>query len=96
MLFVGCFRCDETAEPTPEATLIDEGHTASVGADQFNLDLSWKRAGAVRRRSVERLRIDAANIQVVGMGKTRPIVPVEGTAEQQSLNRRVEIVVRKQ
>jgi len=30
------------------------------------------------------------------MGKTRPIVPVEGTAEQQSLNRRVEIVVRKQ
>lgn len=83
-------------QTNPDATFIIEGHTDSFGGDQFNLDLSLKRAEAVRRWLVERLRIDAANIQVVGMGKTRPIVPVEGTAEQQSLNRRVEIVVRKQ
>jgi len=83
-------------QTNPDATFIIEGHTDSFGGDQFNLDLSLKRAEAVRRWLVERLRIDAANIQVAGMGKTRPIVPVEGTAEQQSLNRRVEIVVRKQ
>jgi outer membrane protein OmpA-like peptidoglycan-associated protein len=82
-------------QTNPDATFIIEGHTDSFGGDQFNLDLSLKRAEAVRRWLVERLRIDAANIQVAGMGKTRPIVPVEGTAEQQSLNRRVEIVVRK-
>ncbi|MBL9160215.1 MAG: OmpA family protein [Verrucomicrobiales bacterium] len=83
-------------QTNPDATFIIEGHTDSFGGDQFNLDLSLKRAEAVRRWLVERLRIDAANIQVAGMGKTRPIVPVEGTAEQQALNRRVEIVVRKQ
>ena len=83
-------------QTNPDATFIIEGHTDSFGGDQFNLDLSLRRAEAVRRWLVERLRIDAANIQVAGMGKTRPIVPVEGTAEQQSLNRRVEIVVRKQ
>jgi len=82
-------------QTNPDATFIIEGHTDGFGGDQFNLDLSLKRAEAVRRWLVERLRINADNIEVAGLGKTRPIVPVEGTAEQQSLNRRVEIVVRK-
>ncbi len=82
-------------QTNPDATFVIEGHTDSFGGDQFNLDLSLKRAEAVRRWLVERLRIDTSNIQVVGLGKTRPIVSTGGTAEQQSLNRRVEIVVRK-
>ncbi len=83
-------------QTNPDATFVIEGHTDSFGGDEFNLDLSRKRAEAVRQWLVERLRIDASNIQVVGMGKTRPIVSTAGTAEQQALNRRVEIVVRKQ
>ena len=82
-------------QTNPDATFIIEGHTDSFGGDEFNLDLSLKRAEAVRRWLVERLRIDAANIKVVGIGKTRPIVATEGTADEQSLNRRVEIVVKK-
>ena len=82
-------------QTNPDATFIIEGHTDSFGGDQFNLDLSLKRAEAVRDWLVERLRIDASNIRVIGLGKTRPIVAVTGTAEEQSLNRRVEIVVRK-
>lgn len=82
-------------QTNPDATFVIEGHTDSFGGDQFNLDLSLKRAEAVRRWLVERLRIDASNIRVVGMGKAKPIVSTAGTAEQQALNRRVEIVVRK-
>ena len=43
-----------------------------------------------------KLRISDANIQVVGMGKGRPIVPTDGDKDAQALNRRVEIVVRSQ
>jgi len=82
-------------QTNPDATFVIEGHTDSIGGDEFNLDLSLKRAEAVRNWLVERLRIDASNVKVVGLGKTRPIVPTDGTAEQQALNRRVEIVVRK-
>ena len=32
--------------------------------------------------------------QAVGMGKSKPIVSVAGTVEQQGMNRRVEIKVR--
>ncbi len=82
-------------QTNPDATFVIEGHTDSFGGDEFNVDLSLKRAEAVRRWLVERLRIDAANISVVGIGKARPIVSIAGTAEEQSLNRRVEIVVKK-
>lgn len=83
-------------QTNPDATFLIEGHTDSFGGDQYNLGLSLKRAEAVRRWLVERLRIDVGNIQVVGRGKSRPIVSTEGTPEEQALNRRVEIVVRKE
>ena len=82
-------------QTNPDATFVIEGHTDSFGGDEFNMDLGLKRAEAVRRWLVERLRINAENIKALGLGKSRPIVPIEGTAEQQSLNRRVEIVVKK-
>lgn len=82
-------------QTNPDATFIIEGHTDSFGGEEFNRDLSLKRAEAVRRWLVERLRIEAGNIKVLGLGKSRPIVPVDGDADAQSLNRRVEIVVKK-
>lgn len=82
-------------QTNPDATFTIEGHTDSFGGDDFNRDLSLKRAEAVRRWLIERLRLDTANIKVIGIGKARPIVSTDGTAEEQSLNRRVEIVVKK-
>mgnify|MGYP001248634858 FL=1 len=82
-------------QTNPDATFVIEGHTDGIGGDEFNRDLSLKRAKAVRQWLIDRLRIDASNIQVVGLGKTHPIVSTEGSAEEQSLNRRVEIVVKK-
>ncbi len=82
-------------QTNPDATFIIEGHTDSFGGDDFNRQLSIKRADAVRRWLVDRLRISDETIKVVGYGKTRPIVSTEGDADAQALNRRVEIVVKR-
>ncbi len=82
-------------QTNPDATFIIEGHTDSFGADEFNRELSLKRATAVRQWLIDRLRIGVDNIKVVGMGKSRPIVSTDGDQDAQSLNRRVEIVVKK-
>lgn len=83
-------------QTNPDAIFIIEGHTDSFGGEEFNRELSLKRANAVRSWLVDRLRIDAGNIQTVGLGKERPIVSIEGTADDQALNRRVEIVIKKE
>lgn len=82
-------------QTNPSAQFVIEGHTDSFGNDEYNLDLSMKRAVAVRDWLVERLQIGSDNIKVMGLGKARPIVNPNGTVEEQSLNRRVEIVIRK-
>lgn len=84
-------------QTNPDAKFIIEGHTDTIGNDRYNEELSLKRAGAVRDWLLEKLKIAATNIQAVGYGKSRPIpgVPTSGTPEEQALNRRVEIVIRK-
>lgn len=81
-------------QTNPKATFVIEGHTDGIGNDEYNKNLSLLRANAVKDWLVERLRIDVTNIKVVGMGKSRPIVPLDGTQEEQAINRRVEIVVK--
>ena len=71
-----------------------EGHTDLVGGDDFNLELSRKRAAAVKSYLVESLRMDGEKIITRGFGRSKPLVP-EGTVEEQMPNRRVEIRMRK-
>ncbi len=81
-------------QTNPDAQFIIEGHTDSIGGADFNARLSMQRASAVRDWLTENLSIDTANIVVRGLGEQRPIVSVDGTAEEQALNRRVEIIVK--
>jgi len=71
-----------------------EGHTDLVGGDEFNLNLSIKRAEAVRNYLVNSLRMDASKIVTRGFGRYEPIVTT-GTSAEQAANRRVEIRMRK-
>jgi OOP family OmpA-OmpF porin len=71
-----------------------EGHTDLVGGDEFNLNLSIKRAEAVKNYLVTSLRMDRSKIVTRGFGRYEPII-ITGTAEEQSANRRVEIRMRK-
>jgi outer membrane protein OmpA-like peptidoglycan-associated protein len=67
------------------------GHTDNEGSEQFNLDLSRKRADAVKTWLVEQ-GIETARISTTGFGKNKPLAP-QKTAEQKALNRRVELTL---
>ncbi len=71
-----------------------EGHTDLVGGDEFNLNLSIKRADSVKKYLVNSLRMEDDKIFTRGFGRHQPIV-VGGTREEQAANRRVEIRMRK-
>ncbi len=68
-----------------------EGHTDDVGEDNYNMQLSQKRADAVRSYLVTQ-GVEAKRILTAGYGKTRP--KVKGTNDDaRALNRRVEMKV---
>jgi outer membrane protein OmpA-like peptidoglycan-associated protein len=71
--------------------VVVEGFTDSQGSDQYNLDLSQRRAEAVRDYIVQR-GYDGARIQARGIGEDRPIAD-NTTAEGRANNRRVELVL---
>ena len=75
----------------PGLTLQIEGHTDSIGSDEFNQRLSEQRAGSVRD-FIANQGVSAASITSRGFGKTEPVASNE-TAEGRQRNRRVEIVV---
>jgi len=81
-------------QKNPNSLFIVEGHTDSFGGEEFNLELSIRRANAVVDWLRSSLRLGTDRIQAAGMGKTKPIVSTAGTVEEQGLNRRVEIKVR--
>src|SRR6195256_260728 len=77
----------------PKATFTVEGYTDSFGPPEYNLDLSQRRADSVKRYLVEMKGIDPAQIDARGYGQTKYRVSANGSIEEQSPNRRVEIVV---
>jgi outer membrane protein OmpA-like peptidoglycan-associated protein len=80
----------------PNSQFIIEGHTDTIGADEYNFELSQRRANAVVEWLITSLRLTTDRIKAVGMGRSRPLPSVNpnGTKEEQVLNRRVEIKVR--
>lgn len=70
-----------------------EGHTDSFGSDEYNNQLSLRRAEAVKKWLLTAMGLDTSRITTVGFGKKRLLVPATGSVEKQQLNRRVEIVI---
>jgi OOP family OmpA-OmpF porin len=68
-----------------------EGHTDNVGSDKYNLDLSAKRAEAVKKYLGEQ-GISPERISTEGFGSTKPIAD-NSTAQGRDKNRRVEFKV---
>ena len=75
----------------PGLRLEVEGHTDSVGSDDYNQQLSEKRAGAVRDYLIQQ-GISADGIVSRGLGKTQPVA-TNDTPEGRQQNRRVELVL---
>jgi len=75
----------------PGLNLQIEGHTDSVGSDEYNQQLSERRAGSVQDFLVEQ-GVPAASVTARGFGKTQPVASND-TPEGRQRNRRVELVV---
>lgn len=67
-----------------------EGHTDSIGGEDFNADLSQRRAKAVTQ-FLEKQGVEANRLQTVGRGESDP-VDTNRTDEGRQHNRRVEII----
>ncbi len=74
----------------PAWTIAIEGHTDNVGKAAYNLDLSKRRAIAVRDALVGEFKVPAARLPASGHGDTRPIAP-NTTLDGRAANRRVEL-----
>lgn len=71
--------------------IVVEGHTDDRGSAAFNLQLSQRRADAVRR-ALEQRGIDATRITAIGQGEEQPIADNNTNAGRKK-NRRVEIII---
>ena len=89
----------------PKATFTIEGYTDSIGTDEYNVDLSQRRADNMKFYLVQALGIDPSHIDARGRGSTKFVVPPRTVApnagqaefdaeiQRESPNRRVEVTI---
>ena len=70
--------------------LIIDGYTDSLGNDQYNLTLSYRRASNIRKRLIEEFKLEPNRIMAVGHGAENPIAK-NNNYQGRRLNRRVEL-----
>jgi len=75
----------------PDRKIRIEGHTDSSGSDTFNLNLSQKRADAVKQLLID-YGIDGSRIEAIGMGESLPVAD-NNTEAGKAKNRRVDIII---
>jgi outer membrane protein OmpA-like peptidoglycan-associated protein len=75
----------------PDTLIRVEGHTDSVGSESFNMDLSVRRANAVRDLLAQR-GVFPGRIEALGFGESMPVA-TNDTETGRQRNRRVEIKV---
>ena len=72
-------------------TVTIEGHTCSIGTEQYNQGLSERRANSVKKFLADK-GIDSARLSAQGIGEARPVAD-NTTEDGRSRNRRVEFHV---
>jgi len=80
-----------TLKSHPDAKVVCNGYTDSVGSQEYNLKLGQRRADSVKDYLVAQ-GIDSSRIRTDSFGKENPVASND-TAEGRAENRRVEIVV---
>jgi outer membrane protein OmpA-like peptidoglycan-associated protein len=76
----------------PQAKIELDGYTDNTGTEAHNLQLSEKRAQAVKQYLVKEAGIDQSQISAFGRGESNPVADNK-TAEGRFQNRRVEILI---
>jgi len=72
------------------------GHADRIGTEEYNLDLSLRRASSVSDYLVQRAGVDPQAIEIAGKGESQPLVGCEGIRGAAAIkclapNRRVDI-----
>ena len=83
-------RLASVLKEAPDRKVMIEGHTDSVGSDEFNQGLSERRAAAVQTALLER-GVGSNQIAAVGKGEAYPIASNDDAGGRQR-NRRVEMI----
>lgn len=73
----------------PQTNILVEGHTDSQGAENYNQQLSEKRASSVKNLLIQK-GVGAFRVSTQGYGESRPVA-TNATPEGRMMNRRVEI-----
>jgi outer membrane protein OmpA-like peptidoglycan-associated protein len=77
----------------PKTTIDIIGHASTEGDAQANLDLSYRRAEAVRVY-LQGKGVLGQRMASGGLGETQPLVVPDDTEAKRSVNRRVQVVLR--
>lgn len=83
-------RLASALKEVPARKVMIEGHTDSVGADEYNMQLSRSRAESVQAALLQR-GVLTEQITTVGKGETTPIASNDDAGGRQQ-NRRVELI----
>jgi len=75
----------------PELKMVIEGHTDNVGGKGYNMNLSARRAEAVRAYVIEHFGVKKTRLTAKGYGMSKPIAS-NNTASGRQKNRRAEAV----
>jgi outer membrane protein OmpA-like peptidoglycan-associated protein len=75
----------------PDTNILVTGHTDYDGTEQYNLDLSERRAKSVSDYAMGQ-GVISSRLSVIGLGELEPVATNE-TPEGKQLNRRVEIAI---
>jgi outer membrane protein OmpA-like peptidoglycan-associated protein len=75
----------------PDRTVAIEGHTDSVGNEDYNLGLSQRRANAVQQYLISQ-GIASNRVTATGKGENFPVASNE-TSSGRQMNRRVEVII---
>ncbi len=74
-----------------KSRIMIEGHTDNVGSEDYNKDLSYRRAMRVSRLLIDQYGIAPARLSAQGFGKSKPIASND-TDLGRAMNRRVTLV----
>ncbi len=83
-------RLAEALKNEPDRQVVIEGHTDSVGSDEYNQGLSERRAESVQSALLER-GVRSEQIRAFGKGESTPIASNDNPGGRQQ-NRRVEMI----
>jgi OOP family OmpA-OmpF porin len=82
----------EVMKKYPDLKIVIEGHTDNVGGKKYNLNLSQKRAEAIKKVMVTKFNIKPSRLTAKGFGSSKPIEH-NSTEEGRQKNRRVEVAI---